>query len=310
MDIKVKNYTSSIIYNSGKYESIIVNYLMTSERIDKSNKSFEDIRYDVKKRQIMSSLVKLLDSNNVVLLLNDNPLPKAFKVFAAKDIKYDGKLKVFIDADVITKSEGSYVCKNPDILIAYLINAMTTLIYYSDPNKLILKDTIIKEGTHAFSALFTYTIDYLYKININTDVNSKCLYLSANYYLRNIMCKDMTESLNTFCCKYAGINERQAEIINIQLEDNCYENIKTFIQNVGSVLKLPKLTLELFLEKWMYLLKPGTQFALELFPAFSSLLTNAYVGCYLNNQKTIEKIVGKSMMEFSRQIILEGASLL
>jgi hypothetical protein len=50
----------------------------------------------------------------------------------------------------------------------------------------------------------------------------------------------------------------------------------------------------------MYLFNPSTVFALEYMPAFQSMLTNAYVGAYLNNQKTIEKICGKSMVQYAK----------
>ena len=37
------------------------------------------------------------------------------------------------------------------------------------------------------------------------------------------------------------------------------------------------------------------------------MMTNAYVGCYLNNQKTIEKLVGKEMVDFSNTVLRIGA---
>ena len=50
----------------------------------------------------------------------------------------------------------------------------------------------------------------------------------------------------------------------------------------------------------------GTVFALEFFPAFSAMLTDAYVGGYINNQLTIEKIAGQSMVKFTKQILQIG----
>ena len=56
----------------------------------------------------------------------------------------------------------------------------------------------------------------------------------------------------------------------------------------------------------MYIYGIGTAFALEFFPAFSAMLTDAYVGCYINNQKTIEKIVGRDMTEYTKTILRIG----
>ena len=48
---------------------------------------------------------------------------------------------------------------------------------------------------------------------------------------------------------------------------------------------------------------PSTLFALEYYPAFAGMLTNAYIGCYLNNQSTIEKVAGKDMISFVKSIL-------
>ena len=70
--------------------------------------------------------------------------------------------------------------------------------------------------------------------------------------------------------------------------------------------------LDNFVEKWIFLYKTGTQFALELFPAFATMMTNAFHGAYINNQKTIEKVTnnGKDMVAFSRTILQIGSEML
>ena len=39
------------------------------------------------------------------------------------------------------------------------------------------------------------------------------------------------------------------------------------------------------------------------FTDFANMLTNCYVGAYLNNQKMIEKVTGQSMVEFVKTIL-------
>jgi hypothetical protein len=51
----------------------------------------------------------------------------------------------------------------------------------------------------------------------------------------------------------------------------------------------------------------GTVFALEIFPAFASMMTDAYVGGYINNQKSIEKIAGTGMTEITKTLLTIGA---
>lgn len=302
-----KLYSESYLYNLGNHDKTLFNYIMTAEPVNKAHESFADITHDVKRRQVANSLVKILDSNNVLLMLSQQPLPKAFKVMTMKDVKGDNKLKVFIEADVIKKIDGSYKCNNTDILVAYLVSAMNQYIYYIEPKRLVMREEIIKSGAKCFSSLFSYIIDYLYKISITPSVKSKCLYLSAMYYLKNILRKDITDSLRHLCRQISGISEREEELIRIQMdEDKSFENIKVFIEDLAKALKLPKLTLDVFVEKWIYLYGVGTQFALEMYPAFATMITNCYVGCYLNNQKTIEKITGRELVTFTTAILRVG----
>ena len=71
----------------------------------------------------------------------------------------------------------------------------------------------------------------------------------------------------------------------------------------NDILKLKELELQSFLATWIKLYTPGTMFALEYFPAFSAMLTDAYVGCFLNNQSTIEKVAGNAMVEYCNDIL-------
>lgn len=303
-----KTYANTYLYNAGNFENKLFNYLMTAEHIDKNHESFKDIVYEVKKRQVSNSLTKVLESKNIILLMPAAPMSKAFKVMTAKDVKGDHTEKVFIDCDVIKKIDGSYKCTNIDILIAYLVSAMNQFIYYRDPKRLIMRDEINSAGARCFSGLFTHIIDYLYKISTNPSTRDKCIYLSSIYYVSNILRKDITDSVKHMCRKISGISEREEEILWLQLnQEEAFDNINYFVLELGKILRLPKLTLDAFLEKWIYIYGVGTQFALELYPAFATMITNVYVGCYLNNQKTIEKVVGRDMISFSTTILRVGA---
>ena len=104
------------------------------------------------------------------------------------------------------------------------------------------------------------------------------------------------------------MTEREEEILNLQVdEEKMFINIKNFVEGLTKILKLPETSLELILEKWVYLYGTGTQFALEIFPAFATMMTNCYVGCYINNQKTIEKITGRNMVDFTKGMLRIGS---
>ena len=305
-----KTFTSSYLYNKNgeQQNKKLFNFIMKSERIDTSSDEFADIMYNVKRRQVANWLYKILMSKNVVLCYSDAPLSRAFKVFAAKDVKEaKNETKVFIDvSDIVKKVDGKWNCNNVDILIAYLLSATNTFIYYKDPSRIIMKSNIFEYGSIIFSKLFTNIVDYLYKISITPGVRDKCLYLSSMYFNINILGKEMDNSLKSLCRRISGLSEREEEVLLYSIEDKDFENIHTFIDKLNEILKLSKLTLDTFVEKWLFLYGVGTTYALELYPAFASLVTNVYIGCYINNQKTIEKVVGKDIVTFTVGVLSIG----
>lgn len=313
MEAKVKNFGDSYLYNIGKFEKSLMEFMMSAEVINKEHQSFEDIKYEVKRRQVTSSLLKVLMSNNVVLLRGNVELSRAFKVFAAKDIiSGDKKTKVFIDVTNIIKSDGgnySINSRNVDILVSHLLNAMNTFIYWVEPNKLINNTTLVETGTKAFSDMFTYIIDYL-RVGGVENVRERTKYISALYYQCGLLCKDLTDSIRNRAKKISGISQREADIIETLMGPDPFKNIYTFIEALAKVLRIDnQLKLDNFIEKWAFIYGSGTQYGTELYTCFASILTNAYVGAYINNQKTIEKVLGKTLVEFTNALFKVGSEL-
>lgn len=313
MDCKIKNFGDSYLYNKGDFEKTLMEFMMKAEIIDKSNPSFEDIKYEVKRRQVTSSLLKVLMSDKIVLIRNNVGLSRAFKVFAAKDIiSGDKRVKVFIDvSDIIKSDSGNYtiVSRNVDILVSYLLNAMNTLIYYVEPSRLLNNTSLIDSGTQAFSDLFTYVIDYL-RVGGVDNVRERTKYMSALYYQCGLLCKDLTDSVRNRAKKISGINQREADIIETLMGPDPFKDINAFITALSKVLRIEgQLKLDNFIEKWAFIFGSGTQYGTELYTCFASILTNAYVGSYINNQKTIEKVLGRTLVEFTNALFKVGSEL-
>lgn len=312
MIAKAKNYDSTYLYGKGGNSNELYKFIISAERIDKDSTGFDDVVYMVKRNQYSSCLNKVLLSNNVILGMSEVPLPRSFKIFAAKDAKAsDHPLKVFVDVSGLIKKEGTnYVLKNKDsdIFISYLLSAMNTLIYYAQPTKLTNNSTIIQTGTSAFAALVSNVIDYM-RIGSVDNIRAKVKYIAAMYFQTNLLEKDITESITTRAEKISGIKGREAEMFSTKVYASDYKNIETFVGAIARVLNVESLKLENFIDKWFFLYGAGTQYALELFPAFASVLTNAYVGAYLNNQKQIEKLCARDMVDFTNATIKVGSEL-
>ena len=310
-----KNYSNTYLYGKyPEYDKALLTFIMDGEVIDKDKDDFNGVIYEVKRRQTIPALLKVLKSEVVVLMVANKALPRQFKVFCAKDIRNGKKkeLKVYIDCtDLLSKNkEGNWVCKDIDVLISNLIAAMVNVIYYKDEKVLVNNSSLTQTGANAFSSLMTHVVDYVAKISATPKNKSYCIYLCAKYYLANILGKDENTSGNkNICRQLAGLSERESDIIDMQIQESSFDNIKFFADTLSRILRINKLSVDVIVERWMYLYGVSSVFALELFPAFSEMITNCYIGSYLNNQKTIEKIASTSMVEFSKQILKIGADI-
>lgn len=313
MDYNLKNFSDSFLYNKSGSEKAIMDFMMNSEIVNKNHESFEDIKYEIKRRQVTSSLMKVLLSEHIILLVGKTELSRAFKVFAAKDIiSGDNKTKVFIDVTNIIKSQnGNYTMnsRNADILVSYLLSALNIRIYYAQPQRLLNNTSLVEAGTKAFADMFTYVIDYL-RIGGVDNVRERTKYLSALYYQCGLLGKEFTDSTRNRARKLAGLNERESDIVETLMGPDAFKDINNFIISLAKVLRIEgELKVDNFIEKWMFIYGSGTQYATELYTSFASLLTNAYVGSYINNQKTIEKVLGRTLVEFTNALFRVGSEL-
>lgn len=310
-----KLFSDTYLYRKyPEYDKKMFEFIMGAERIDVNSEAFEDIMIDIKHRKVNDALIKVLKSDNVIIGIKPGKsLPKAFKVFVAKDVREDKKLKTFIDvSDCVFMKNGVYVCNHIDWIISYLINAMTSYIYAMLETKFTNNSSIIKYGGDAFVRCFSYIIDRIYKISTVQSSRKKVEYVAALYYQINILGKDYSknfDSIKTTAMRISKIDTKDANIVDILLNDSCFLDIELFAENLARMFKFKDLSVSLILEKWMSAFGTGTIFALEFFPAFSMMMTNTYIGGYIDQQNSIEKIAGPSLVEFSKTILQIGASV-
>lgn len=322
-DQKIKSYSDTYLYNNyGIYSKTLLEAVLKDPIIDKTTKEFQDVIYEVRRAKISDSLVRILNSNNVVLLDCVKPLPRTFKVFAAKDVrdrKSPNKLKVFIDTSFVIEKDSKGLEYNIDELklISYLINAGTTMVYHKNFDIYTRSANVVSDATKCFAKCFTFIIDYLTKVSIQESVKVKVLYLSAMYFLEGVMGLDKPEYSQEIAMKVAQISQQEARILDILLQKAAYipgvskkdadpfENIKVFVIALRDALHLSKksLSVDLFVERWMMQFGPGTVIGMEYFPIFSAMITDAYVGGYLNQQKTIEKVCGQDMVTYTKDVL-------
>lgn len=318
-----KILTDTYLYAKADYSREMYNYLMSSTVIDKNSEAFSDIVYQVKIRQVSPVIMKVLMNSKIMLCIAPKPMARPFKVFRAKNIKESKdrqERKVFIDCtDLIVLDGGVYKCKNIQHLLSHLITAMSYVMYYAIPDKLVRNMNLVKAGTEAFVDMMLYVLGYL-KVPITyADNREKISYVLALYYQRCILCKDDMNSISQMAKKVSRLDPRKCTYLDtifgvffgdkpyVQLDEFIEEFARVFLNQEANSKDPHRLTVDSLVERWMYAFGPSTVFGLEFFPAFSQMITDCYVGGYLNQQNTIEKIVGTSVAEFTNTLLDIGS---
>jgi len=244
------------------------------------------------------------------LVYDDNFIPySAPPIVFKEDVAVNSPLKVFVNCNGIFDKGG--ILKQPEILIAHLNNAMVNLMYYKMPERLF-SFNIMNFASACFSKMFLHILEYIAKISNMDKARPKCEYAIMKYFYTNVayynnggnISPSFNGSVRSKVLSEAGLSEREADIVDSVIEDDSYGNIRVFIEALSDLLKIPSLTADTFVEKWMWLYGGASvAFGLEYFPNFSCTITDAYHGVYLNNQKTIEKVCGNDMVGFTKAIL-------
>lgn len=293
----------------------MTNAIEHGKRIDKNTDEFiEDVALEVKRSKAPPYLLKILNSKNTQLIYPENePLPKAIRVFVAKDIvkKKNATYTAFIDVTncVTTNLTNKRYNVKTNLLLAYLIDAKINMMYYGIPGVFAKSANNVVLQARAFAKLFTHCIDYLGNISVIPENREKAMYLASKYYLNNILGIDSEEKVEGVAAKASNLTPTQKSTFGILTDNKDLGSIAGLVEANKDLFHLKNLTLSVLLEKWMYLYGSPTFLALEFLPSFLCMITDAYMGVFLNNQKTIEKILGKDLVELGKSLIYENTNI-
>ena len=314
----MKTYRDSYLYNAKlnsrdndnpakRNNQAIMDFIIKSHKVeDKKSDSFRGIVEEVKRQQTSSILYTVLMMNNVKICINQYEMPRAFKVFDAKDPSNNYQPAVFIDATgIIEFKNGYYVCKKIDVLCAYLFNALIYLLYRYYPQKLVNNSSIVNTALECYVAMVHNNIEYMgipgYSAN-----RKKVAYVTGLFFLTNMMSKELDQYNKNIAGKLAGLSATEIRAYELYLDEISFVDINEFITTISNTFKLKGLTLEVFISKWMYYYGTGMHYASELLTSFLCLIVNAYTGCYIVGQRQVERSCGDSMVKLSNAIIKAG----
>lgn len=311
-NFKKMTYDNSYLFNkeANIHHKVITEFIISSARIDKNSAAFKGVLEEIKRVQNSSVLFNIIMMDDVVLCIGKSAgMPRAFKVFEAKDLANDHKPKIFIDVtELMVYKDGYFTCRAVDKLVTYLFSALGYLLYSKVPIKLISQSEISISGTECFVSLFTYIIDYLRIIGYSQN-KEKISYIVGLYFLYHMMGKDIDSYTKSIAAKVAGLSTSDTRGFELYYDpEKDFMNIATLIELISNTFKLKGFTLETFIHRWNYSYGNGTYYATELFTSFMTLITASFCGSYIVNQKQVERCCGTSEVKFCNALLRLGAS--
>lgn len=299
-----KTYADAVTYKKyPEYEKNILDFIMSSERIDKESDRFHWVIEDVKRMQSTAVISRVLAMDNVVLCMHRRELPKALKVFVASDIKQGRDPKVFIDVTGLMEiKDGFYRCRKIDTLCTYLLAAAMMAVYHAEPERILRNSVLVNTSTACYVSMFTHVLDYL-RVSGFAENRIKISYIVAMFFMCSMLGLDRNETTKNIAIKIAKGDRKNIHAYEYYYNEEDFQNIETFVSVLAETFKLKGLTADVFLERWVWQYGQGTQFGAELFVPFSKVLTDAYCGSYVNHHQTIEKCCGRDMVTYTTSLI-------
>lgn len=166
------------------------------------------------------------------------------------------------------------------------------------------KGNIIKLGSALYAILFNKVISKMFTLNVTPAKSDIMIFLSSMFFITNMLGRD-EDSLEDINIRYALDNCKNSS--KLVIEDIIREfdfkkdmkDFNTFIQAIADkVPGLENLSIKRFTEEYMKSFGPLMLFSLEFLPTFIFNLGCVQVGSNLNNQYSIENLLGKEINTF------------
>lgn len=309
---KPKLYSDCFLFKSNVYETKLINYIKHAEELDKNSDKFFYV-LNAFKNSYPKWLYRFVASDRCVFFVPNKSFPvvKAFNSFAITKGNNKNQHLAIINAHLLNvhlKSNAYVLNSNAEsAMLGYSVAAATHYTYLMKPTVYTTNSKIVVNGGESFARLVNHILHYLYKINSIPALKEKVNLFSKIYFYRNLMRFDMEKALK-LAKKDSTVTDHEIALLNAD-EPEAYENIDVFINDVLAKLPgLEKLTTAIFVEKWIQMYGVGTEFAMEMLPAFLTLFTNLYVSAYICNIQLIQTITGK-MNYIGQEVMTSGGKI-
>ncbi len=245
------------------------------------------------------NILKLLENNEIVLLFSDKPTLKVTVALPAFTAVKNGKPVVFVNISNHAKryNDGTFQIDDR-VLFSLLTAGYIEYIWQFNYDSVSRKGHIIYQPfAESYAEAIKKVFYRLYSIGASPQDVIKIEYFAAKFAL-NYMLGINVDDARTIATKMVGTSEAFISIIdanNWHFEDNGLESLFNMI---GMNIRGIKISESAIVETWLKTFGQSSAFALDYLPAFATMLSNASIGAYLNNQKSVESILKEGGTRF------------
>lgn len=160
------------------------------------------------------------------------------------------------------------------------------------------KTVMYKLGAATWAHMFTRVLNRPFALNVSRDAQNKVLFLSAKYFLINILqLKDSDQVFNYAVQAANGINPILVKQLNDLFKAEDYTNISTFVQaiakNAYAILNgIDKLTVRDYIKDFINIYHNSALFSLEHLSYFLFNVIATVNHAHINNQVQFEEALG------------------
>lgn len=172
-------------------------------------------------------------------------------------------------------------------------------------NSITVNQSVLKLGASMYSKIFTKVLDRMFAVNLEPMKSDKIKFISAKFFLRNIMEKPETQTINSiaYSCCTGGTTLNTIQMFDSSFNQEAFKDLESFLNELAlKVDGLNTLSVRGYIDSYMRMYGLNSLLALEYFPAFVHMVTSPIIGSHINNEQVIEGLLGKEMDKFYNEI--------
>lgn len=285
-------YIYKHLNNNDIITKTVMNALQHGKEVGKEN--LEEPMLTIEKHfkyPLKFDVLDALQKKEIVLIYIENkPLPTSMPFFLTR-INNEIKAVVCVNTYGTYNKSTKQFSIDPKKLYCLLEGAFLARRLTLAPKG--IPSRAIGLSSEIYSQMFVRILNKKYSLNMDKNKLNKVVYTVSRFFLENIMGLEPSQMVNNMAMKNCiSPNPILLRELEEQLANN--PQVLSSLPDLINALNLPGLTVRGFLEQWIYQYDASAILALESFPYFIYNVIAVTNAAFINNQYTLEDIVGSN----------------